>query len=469
MSTITTLNTTDSGATSRTTLNTNFTNLNADKQEKGAGVTGHIAGFGASNVLSDLGAMPVGTIVGTSDTQVLTNKTITAPAISTPTLTGVTTFNGTYAGSMVIPVSAGGTGASTLAVHGVLIGNGSSTPNATATGTAGQVLTSNGPSLDPTFQTAFTPTITSNFTTGANVTAGQPVYVGNYQSDGGVKLDINGQVSGTSTSLVGNISIAANANRVFVAFVHLSGGLSVSTATLGGTALTQIDLLSPGSIKSYAYILVNPPSGTPQLVLTFSGSATYAVNYAVYYNASASQPDAHTAVTGNSLSLATVANGSLIVSGAVTATGTPGGTAKFANFVTSATGSIADSGQIFPGGTSVTWSGFSGGTSDLFMISLAPATAPVVSVSPTSTIVPTNTQFADAYSGFVGFATTTQTTGNTVSVLLSGIITGLSNLAVGKPYYLADSAGTIATTVGTNTRKCGIATSATSLLVTNIW
>src|SRR5581483_2391468 len=51
-----------------------------------------------------------------------------------------------------LPVGNGGTGAGTLAAHGVVIGNGTSALNATGTGTANQLLTSNGSSADPTFQ-----------------------------------------------------------------------------------------------------------------------------------------------------------------------------------------------------------------------------------------------------------------------------------------------------------------------------
>lgn len=79
MSTITTILSGDSGAASLIKINTNESNLNTDKQEKGTGVTGNIATFGASNVLGDSGkVVPTGTIVGTTDAQILTNKTINA-------------------------------------------------------------------------------------------------------------------------------------------------------------------------------------------------------------------------------------------------------------------------------------------------------------------------------------------------------------------------------------------------------
>lgn len=55
-------------------------------------------------------------------------------------------------GGTDIPVADGGTGVSTLAIHGVLVGNAASAVNVTTPGTAGQVLTSNGASADPTFQ-----------------------------------------------------------------------------------------------------------------------------------------------------------------------------------------------------------------------------------------------------------------------------------------------------------------------------
>ncbi len=55
---------------------------------------------------------------------------------------------------LTLPVSVpnGGTGAESLAAHGVLIGEGLASVNVSGAGTAGQLLTSNGASADPSFQ-----------------------------------------------------------------------------------------------------------------------------------------------------------------------------------------------------------------------------------------------------------------------------------------------------------------------------
>lgn len=56
--------------------------------------------------------------------------------------------------SDALPVTRGGTGVDTLGDAGVLIGNGTSAVQVTGAGSSGQVLTSNGAGIDPTFQAA---------------------------------------------------------------------------------------------------------------------------------------------------------------------------------------------------------------------------------------------------------------------------------------------------------------------------
>ena len=65
----------------------------------------------------------------------------------------------TFQNLPTITVPSGGTGTTTLTNHGVLIGQGTSAVNVSSAGTAGQVLTSNGASADPTFQAIPIPSI----------------------------------------------------------------------------------------------------------------------------------------------------------------------------------------------------------------------------------------------------------------------------------------------------------------------
>lgn len=65
--------------------------------------------------------------------------------------TGVLTIMGTHLAS-ALPVNQGGTGVATIGAHGTLIGEGTSPVTTASPGTAGNVLTSNGASADPTFQ-----------------------------------------------------------------------------------------------------------------------------------------------------------------------------------------------------------------------------------------------------------------------------------------------------------------------------
>lgn len=76
---------------------------------------------------------------------------------------------------------------------------------------------------------------------------------------------------------------------------------------------------------------------------------------------------------------------------------------------------------------------------------------------------------ASANNSFVGFANASAVAAASVSVTTQGVATGLSGLTVGKQYYLSDTSGSVATTAGTTTRKVGIAISATTMQVANIW
>ncbi len=82
-------------------------------------------------------------LAGTPDYITISGQTITRGAVDLAAdVTGT------------LPVGNGGTGATTFTDAGVLIGNGSGAVQVTGAGTSGQVLTSNGAGVDPTFEDA---------------------------------------------------------------------------------------------------------------------------------------------------------------------------------------------------------------------------------------------------------------------------------------------------------------------------
>lgn len=102
----------------------------------------------------------------------ITTTTLKVNGVSYPASPGTNTVPVATGGGIVTyetaPVAAGGTGATSLAAHGVLLGEGTNPASATAPGTLNQVLTSNGASADPTYQSppidiaAFVPGVPSN-------------------------------------------------------------------------------------------------------------------------------------------------------------------------------------------------------------------------------------------------------------------------------------------------------------------
>lgn len=63
-----------------------------------------------------------------------------------------------------------------------------------------------------------------------------------------------------------------------------------------------------------------------------------------------------------------------------------------------------------------------------------------------------------------GIALSTQTTGGSLSIATSGVVSGFVGLVAGSKYYASNTAGNIQTTVGTNTVFVGVALSTTQLI-----
>jgi len=77
---------------------------------------------------------------------------VTSVVAGTGLTGGTITSSGAIALAIPVSVADGGTGASALTAHGVLVGEGAGAVTPTAVGAAGQVLTSNGSGNDPTWQ-----------------------------------------------------------------------------------------------------------------------------------------------------------------------------------------------------------------------------------------------------------------------------------------------------------------------------
>jgi hypothetical protein len=165
----------------------------------------------------------------------------------------------------------------TYAAHGVLIGEGTSSIVATATGSAGQLLTSGGASADPTWTTAtFPATATSTGTilrsNGTNWVASTDTYPDTSTA--------GALIAATATNVIGEIADVATGQ------VLMSGGVgvipaysdspSVSGSLTAGTTVTA----TSGNITASAGNLVaaGAGNGVSLPVTTGSGDASGTVN-----------------------------------------------------------------------------------------------------------------------------------------------------------------------------------------------
>lgn len=146
--------------------------------------------------------------------------------------------------SGVLPVANGGHGVGTLAAHGVIIGNGTSAVNVTSAGTSGQVLTSNGASADPTYQTV---TVVSNNSSGERI---ERAYIAN-----------NGTASITSQS--GTWLSSVTRNGAGDVTVNIAGGIFSGTPSVSIIAVDNsareitLSTTTPISSTVFRVLIVN--------------------------------------------------------------------------------------------------------------------------------------------------------------------------------------------------------------------
>ena len=200
------------------------------------------------------------TIAGitTANNGVLVTNGTGVPSIATDIPTAVT-IGSAYiyrAGGTDITVPDGGTGASSFTANGVLVGNGASTLQVTATGTANQVLTSNGGGTPPTFETLPSATWgTSTLSSGFTLTAS----AGTFEDTG---LSITLPSAGTYNVYAiarGQISYSAGVEAfIQVKFYNSTDGVYLDNGSAGAyTNKSGSDQLKIHSIPIQTIITVN--------------------------------------------------------------------------------------------------------------------------------------------------------------------------------------------------------------------
>lgn len=423
-------------------------------------------------------------VVSLNSAQTLTNKTLTSPSIATPSITTPTitgggswaggatitsailttpVINGAFTGTTVVPVTNGGTGLATLPANGVLVGNATGNVFSPILGTAGQALTSNGPSLPPSFQIQSTTQILSSMIASDNLNVGDAVFP---VTTPAAFITLDAKANGATNSLTYTtpFTVGANANRGLVVMcASQNNSTTVSSVTYNGVAMTAIVFVTSTGYKTYAFYLQAPSTGINNLVISCSATTPVSWWANSYYNVSqTSQPESSTSLTTGASMTLTTANYFDLAVGVKVGTGSTGNgftnNIVYDGFNTTA----GDTGTLTYTGTTATFTSTGG---EGVAIVLSPFTAS----GTTQGVVKASATTATFANSFIGFASATTARGSAVSVVVSGTVTNLSGLTAGTQYYLSNTFGALSSSAGAVTRKVAIALSSTSALITNIW
>ncbi len=210
-------------------------------------LTGILKGNGTSPFTAV--TAPSGALVGDTDTQTLTNKTI---AYGSNTLTGVagsganSDITSLSALSTALTVGQGGTGLSTLTANSLLVGNGTSALSFLAPGTSGNILQSNGTSWESA--------------AGAGGGSGELIAMTsrNYVTNGSVASQQNNSLTDRRASLFFvPQSITINQLSYYVAAVTTAGTYKVCLYTEDGSTKVM-DVTSGTNTSALNSVTVSP-------------------------------------------------------------------------------------------------------------------------------------------------------------------------------------------------------------------
>lgn len=314
--------------------------------------------------------------------------------------------------------------------------------------------------------------LSKSFMASASINANDAVYLVNTSNSGAFD---NAHVWENNTNNFNqSLTLTTNTNRILIVMVKptVTGAMTITSPQYAGAAMTLLaDNVYNTTWHQYIYIISAPATGANNVTFNDSSGLNYDVTaWSGYGFTQSVTPDVTQQSTGNSStftgSVTTVADGDFIVSCVAADAG--GSLVNGANFTQRAgfgRDGIGDTnGMISPAAATTTTA--TSNTSQhwsWYQIALSPISAPTYQIAKTSASA------AGTANPFIGFAKAAIGAGAMGYVIVSGIVTGFSGLTPASFYYLANTAGTIATSAGAVTRKVGIALNSTQLLITNIW
>jgi hypothetical protein len=223
------------------------------------------------------------TSTGSGSVVLATSPTLVTPLLGTPTSgnfsTGTftwPTFNQNTTGTAAnvtgtVAVANGGTGATSLTVNNVLLGNGTSAVQVVAPGTSGNVLTSNGTTWASTTPAAGVSLSANNTWTGTQTFSGSSSIFGTSLLDSNETVNVVAAAPSSTTNFYvqsGSVQYyttsAANNWTLNIAF---SSGTSMNTALATGQSVTFTLVTTQGSTAYYNNaVTIDGTSVTPKWI-----------------------------------------------------------------------------------------------------------------------------------------------------------------------------------------------------------